>query len=251
NPREHGLADETAIVSRIRNDSTYVEALRAAFRVSRDQIRGRHLAEAIAAFERTLVAGDSAFDRFLYKHDAAALSPSARRGLILFRGRAGCAECHRIGVESALLTDQAFHTVRIGLNRIAPRLAELTTRLVRAREAGGTLDASIVADPDLAELGHFAVTLEPADIGKFRTPSLRNVALTAPYMHDGSVSSLEEAIEREVYDHGNPSGRPLILTPAEKADLVAFLRALSSPSALDTMVTHRRPMLRSTSTRAN
>ena len=75
------------------------------------------------------------------------------------------------------------------------------------------------------------MTLEPADIGKFRTPSLRNTALTAPYMHDGSVASLEQAVELEIYYRSAEAGIPLILTPIEKTDLVEFLTALTSPSA--------------------
>jgi cytochrome c peroxidase len=94
----------------------------------------------------------------------------------------------------------------------------------------------ILSDRDIAELGRFVVTLNPADIGKFRTPSLRNVAVTAPYMHDGSVATLSEAVDRELYDHTQP-GRPLILTPKEKQDLVRFLDSLTSP-AITRMGTH-------------
>ena len=72
------------------------------------------------------------------------------------------------------------------------------------------------------------MTKDPVDIGRFKTPSLRNVALTAPYMHDGSIPTLEEAVEREVYYRGLCTSRPLILTPAEKADLIEFLKALTS-----------------------
>lgn len=86
----------------------------------------------------------------------------------------------------------------------------------------------IATDPAVAALGRFLVTKEPVDIGRFKTPSLRNVALTAPYMHDGSIPTLEEAVEREVYYRGLSTGRPLILTPAEKADLIEFLKALTS-----------------------
>jgi cytochrome c peroxidase len=91
-----------------------------------------------------------------------------------------------------------------------------------------------LSDRDMAELGHFVATLKPKDIGTFRTPSLRNVALTAPYMHDGSVRTLEDAVEHELYLRGSRAGRPLILTPSEKADLVEFLKALTSPGALRT-----------------
>jgi cytochrome c peroxidase len=86
----------------------------------------------------------------------------------------------------------------------------------------------VLQDAELAELGRFLVTRDPHDIGKFKTPSLRNVALTAPYMHNGSVATLEEAVEREIYYRGLTTNRPLIVTPSEKKDLVAFLRSLTS-----------------------
>ena len=89
------------------------------------------------------------------------------------------------------------------------------------------------------------VTLKPGDIGRFRTPSLRNVALTAPYMHEGSVPTLAEAVEREIYYRGLESGRPLVLTPQEKADLVAFLEALTSDGLASLERTH--PPLQKTS----
>jgi cytochrome c peroxidase len=90
------------------------------------------------------------------------------------------------------------------------------------------VDALIGSDAEAAALGRFVVTLDPADIGKFRTPSLRNVAETAPYMHDGSVPTLEAAVDHELYYRGQALGRPIVLTPAEKRDVVSFLRALTS-----------------------
>jgi cytochrome c peroxidase len=137
-----------------------------------------------------------------------------------------------IGKVSAVFTDNEFHSVNIGLQRIAPRLAELTKRWVDARQSSAPLDLDILSDRDLAELGHFVVTLKPTDIGTFRTPSLRNVALTAPYMHDGSVPTLQKAVEQELYLRDSRAGRPLILTPREKADLVEFLESLTSSGAL-------------------
>jgi cytochrome c peroxidase len=96
------------------------------------------------------------------------------------------------------------------------------------------IDGAILSDPELSELGRFVVTLRPSDIGRFKTPTLRNIAVTAPYMHDGSQKTLEEVID--FYNQGgekNPvldSGiRPLNLTDQEKADLVEFLKALTSP----------------------
>jgi cytochrome c peroxidase len=234
NPIEHGLASNGEVVGRIRADQQYVQEFRAAFPFSTDAVTSDHVAEAIGSYERTLIAGGSAFDRFFYGKEKTALSTSAQRGLILFRGTAECSSCHIIGKASALFTDQNFHSVNIGLSRIAARLAGLTSRVVALREAGERVDAAILSDPDISELGRFVVTLDPGDIGKFRTPSLRNVALTAPYMHDGSVGTLREAVERELYRHDRREARPLILTPQEKQDLVAFLNALTSPSATAT-----------------
>ena len=86
-------------------------------------------------------------------------------------------------------------------------------------------------DADIAALGRFVVTLDPHDVGAFKTPGLRNVALTGPYMHDGSVATLAEAVDLEMYARGARDDRPPILTPAERDDLVAFLRALTSDAA--------------------
>jgi cytochrome c peroxidase len=231
NPLEHGLKDDHALLDLIRADPVYVAHFRAAFSVNSVSIQKEQVAQAIASFERTLIAGDSPFDRYYFGRDERELSPSAQRGLSLFQGRAQCSSCHLVGRNAALFTDNAFHSVSIGLQRIAPRLAELTKRLVATRQSGASIDQAILSDRDIAELGRFAVTLNPADIGTFRTPSLRNVALTAPYMHDGSVPTLQQAVERELYLRGSKAGHPLILTPSERADLVEFLKALTSPSA--------------------
>jgi cytochrome c peroxidase len=93
------------------------------------------------------------------------------------------------------------------------------------------LNEQITSDPKVASLGRFAVTLDPGDIGLFRTPSLRNVARTAPYFHDGRAADLTEAVDREIYYRGNE--RPLVLNPAERADLVSFLESLTSPEPVE------------------
>lgn len=232
NPREHGLPDYPALLALLRNDRAYAKAFQAAFSVKPSDIDVAHVGKAIASFERTLIAGDSRFDRFFYGHEPSALSPSEQRGLALFNGPAHCGDCHLIGPQSALFSDNAFHSLNIGIQRIGSRMADLTTRLVNARESAATLDETILGEEDLAELGRFAVTLAPADIGKFRTPSLRNVALTSPYMHDGSIPTLAAAVDVELYRRGSQAGRPLILTPQERQNLVAFLESLTSPDAL-------------------
>jgi len=231
NPREHGLKDHTALLNFLRRDASYAAGFRKAFNITPKEMRTEHVSQAIASYERTLIVGDTPFDRYAFKGDKSSLSPSAERGLSLFKGAAQCASCHTIDKNDALLTDNQFHSLSVGLMRIQPRLPMLTTRLVQASKHEGNLDQAVLSDEDIAELGRFALTLKPTDIGKFRTPSLRNVALTAPYMHDGSIATLEEAVEQEIYYRSAETGRPLILTPAEKVDLVEFLKALTSPTA--------------------
>lgn len=229
NPREHGLRDESVLIDLLRRDGVYLADFHAAFPDSRNAIGIVNVARALASFERTLLAGNSAFDRYAFKGDKAALSPAAVRGLALFQEGARCATCHTIEKTHALFSDDQFHSLGVGLHRLSPVLARITTRLVRAKEGGTSLDQTVLGDENIAELGRFAVTFNPADIAKFRTPSLRNVAETAPYMHDGSVATLEEAVELELYYRNTQAARPLVLTPRERADLVEFLKSLSSP----------------------
>ncbi len=226
NPFEHGLADHGIVLRKIREDKAYVSAFRESFGVEPRAITLNHVVMALATFERTLLAGDSAFDRYYYGGDKQALSPAAVRGLALFRGKARCETCHTIGAKDALFSDNQFHSLGIGREYIAPQLAQLTKRVVAT--APDEMDKLILSQPDVAALGRFVVTKKPADIGKFRTPSLRNVALTPPYMHDGSIATLEEVVDHELYYRGIAANRPLILAPQEKADLVTFLKSLTS-----------------------
>ncbi|MCO4759287.1 MAG: hypothetical protein KC477_14800 [Oceanospirillaceae bacterium] len=131
--------------------------------------------------------------------------------------------CHTINKDGALFADGRFHRLGVGFKAIESRLSAIALRYVNSDEP-----ATNLTPREISELGRFSVTRKPADIGKFKTPSLRNVALTAPYMHDGSVATLEEAIELEIYYRGTEAKRPLILTPQVKANLVAFLKALTS-----------------------
>jgi cytochrome c peroxidase len=192
------------------------------------------IGSAIAGYERTLLLADSRFDRWRYGGETDALSAEERAGYELFTGKAGCSACHRIGADSALFTDHEFHDTGIGYANtmglrprdFAVRLsAENSTRLTQAdiRSINGKL-------PN--DLGRFEVTLDPADRWAFKTPSLRNVALTGPYMHDGSFTTLAEVVD--YYDAGgfdspNKSDlvKPLHLDDGEKRALLAFLKALT------------------------
>ncbi|WP_124949284.1 cytochrome-c peroxidase [Sulfuriferula thiophila] len=230
NPREQGLKDHEAIVKAVQADTGYQSAFKQVFGASSSVITLAHITQALAAFERSLIAVDAPYDDYVRTHDTHVISESARRGMELFQGRARCVSCHLMEAPVATFTDNQFHSLGIGYRKIEPRLAEITTHLANNRSQ--PLDHQIISDAEISELGRFAVTLNPRDIAKFRTPSLRNVALTAPYMHDGSIATLEEAVDIEVYYRGIELNRPLILTPQERTDLVTFLQALTSPYVL-------------------
>lgn len=227
NAVEHGLADHEAVLKVVRNDPGYRAGFRRAFPGAPAAITMGQVGKAIAAYERTLIAGNSPFDRYQYGGDRKALSLDALRGLELFRGRARCESCHHIGERNALFTDDEFHRLGVGHHRVESRLGELAVQFMQSDTKD--IGKALIERPELSELGRFLVTLSPDDIGRFKTPTLRNVAATGPYMHDGSVGTLEAAVEMEIYYRGLEAGRPLILTPREKDDLVAFLRSLTSP----------------------
>jgi cytochrome c peroxidase len=194
------------LVARLSANTTYQRAFRRAFD---DDITADNVARALASFVRTLRSGNSAFDRFR-SGDSTALSPSARRGLDVFTGR-GCVGCHG----GPNLSEGAFHNTGVAVDPQAP------VATVNAAGPG----------PVIRDMGRYAVTMDESDRGAFRTASLRNVSLTAPYMHDGSLRTLEDVID--FYDGGgrpnprlDPRIRPLGLTEREKSDLLAFLRSL-------------------------
>ncbi|MFO1518721.1 MAG: cytochrome c peroxidase [bacterium] len=154
------------------------------------------VAQAIASFERTLLSGNSKYDRFT-NGDKSALNDSEARGKDLFFGKAKCVVCHN----GPIFSDSAFHNLGVGMNQPKP------------------------------DVGRYQETKEAKDMGAFKTPMLRDLQKSAPYMHDGSEKTLEEVVE--FYDKGgnpnphlDPLMTPLNLTPDEKKDLVAFLKAL-------------------------
>lgn len=228
NQAEHALRSEESLLSLIRADEHYVSLFKSAFGPASDQITINYVSFALASFQRSLIAGGSPFDRYAYGNDATALSPSEQRGLALFKGVARCAECHTVGENEALFTDNSFHLSSVALARITPQLASITAHFEEALKGGSTIDELITSDQNVADLGRFVFSRNPADIAKFRTPTLRNIALTAPYMHDGSIATLEQVIEAELYTRSSEGEHMPIVTPQERADLAAFLRALTS-----------------------
>ena len=228
NPIEHGFADQAAVLAKLRTLSDYPPLFQAAF--GKAEISSERVGQAIASFERTLLSLAAPIDRYL-AGDAKAISASAQRGWELYNAKARCNTCHgRIDV-LPLFTDDLFHNIGVGVKRID---FEAVARKAAAAIAGGkSVDELALGNAEASELGRFLVTREPKDLGAFKTPQLRNVALTAPYMHDGSEKTLRDVIE--FYDRGgndNPfldgGMRPLALTDQEKADLVALLETFTS-----------------------
>ena len=229
NTAEHGLMDNAELLEKLRADPRYPAAFASAYGLSLRQVRVDDVARALAAYQRTLVSGPNAFDRFL-AGQADALSPSARRGWMVFDQQAQCTRCHVVDAQRPLLTDHRFHAFAPGAQQLAPKLPDLRFRLAELHREGQMFNDKVLADPDIAEAGRFAFTLDPADLASFKTPSLRNVALTAPYMHNGSVATLAAAVDLELQYRGEVAGRPVVLSAPEREDLLAFLRALTGES---------------------
>ncbi len=229
NPVEHGLESPEHIERIIHQNPDYVQRFSKIFNIDKHDIRAEHLAKAIAAYERTLIAGNSDFDQYYFGRNRSRLSKSAARGLLIFRRKGNCANCHEISMSDALFTDNRFYNLGQGFEKIEAILPDF----LAAIKQGQNPDDFPMTPEQRAELGRFNVTHVLQDIGKFKTPTLRNIALTAPYMHDGSIKTLEDVVD--YYDKGgrkNPyldsAIYPLHLTEQEKADLVAFMRALTS-----------------------
>ncbi len=193
---------------------------------------------ALGAYQRSVVAGHSQFDRWLFGAEKDALTDAQQRGYAIFLGHGQCASCHLIGEDSALFTDQAFHDTGYGWMR--EKLRQNPPKTTRVQVAPGVfhdVDFAKVAAVGAvreADLGRYEVTEMPDDRWKFRTPSLRNVAVTQPYMHDGGLTSLQDVLR--FYNEGGPGSpgqdpriRPLGLSDQDLLDLEAFLRALTSP----------------------
>ncbi|WP_243396431.1 cytochrome-c peroxidase [Leptospira hartskeerlii] len=233
NPVEHGLSSHDDLIKIVKADQDYTSRFKTVFGIDSDSIRIDHVAMAIASFERTIISGDSPFDRYRFGKEEKALSASAIRGLNLYMGKARCQDCHTISETYAIFIDDKFHNLGVGFKRIQPKLEEILQKKAESKNSP-TSDEEILTNIESSELGRFSVTGISEDLGAFKTPGLRNIALTSPYMHDGSLTSLEQVID--LYDRGgeaNPflsSGiRPLGLSGQEKADLVSFLKSLTSP----------------------
>jgi cytochrome c peroxidase len=200
------------------------------------------LGMALASYERTLVSADSPFDRWRYGGDEQAMSPAAKRGFALFSGKARCSACHQVHSDYALFTDNRMHNTGMGYRESMGREPP-ARKVVVAPGVVLKVPRSVigpVSEPVPNDLGLYEVTQNPDDRWKYRTPSLRNVALTAPYMHNGSLPTLRDVVQ--FYNQGgvpnevlDPLIHPLGLSEEEVEDLVAFLESLTG-SDVQTLV---------------
>ncbi|MBD2167254.1 di-heme enzyme [Calothrix membranacea FACHB-236] len=227
-PVEMGMVGrETQILAMLESDRQYRQMFTAAFGNGKDVISLSNLTKALASFERTLISVNSPYDRYRFGGDAQAISDAAKRGEKLFHSESlECFHCHG-GIN---FTDSVIHE-RLAFVEIAFHNTGLYN-----------IDGKGAYPPD--NTGVYAITAKPSDMGRFKAPTLRNIALTAPYMHDGSIASLEEVI-----DHYQVGGRTITtgkfagdgsknplksefisgfkLSESEKQDLLAFLHSLT------------------------
>ncbi len=198
NPIEMGQRSPEDVVKKVRGIPEYVQSFRAVF--GRD-VNYDDLAAAIAAFERTQFAGDAPFDHFLAGDDKA-IDDDAKRGWAIFNGKGRCNSCHAFSAVSPIFSDQKFHNIGIAAHKTDfITLAAKGVAMVRS----GDLEQidHLAIETDLSELGRFLVTKNLSDVGTFKTPTLRNIMVTGPYMHDGSLTTLWD-----VMDHYNKGGVP-------------------------------------------
>jgi cytochrome c peroxidase len=195
NPVEHGFANHDEMVAKMKKIPGYRKLFQEVFG---REIMSEDVGRAIASFQRTVLSGNSPVDKFDVGGDENALSDAAKRGLELFRGKARCTRCH----SGFNFSDEKFHNVGIGW------------------------------DTNTVDLGRYLETKNAEDIGAFKTPTLREIARTAPYMHDGRFKTLEDVVN--FYDLGGVKNPhldntliPLELTEQEKQDLVAMLKSLN------------------------
>jgi cytochrome c peroxidase len=202
-PLEMNQAHDVS-VSKIRNDPAYKAEFAQAF--GPGTITLALIEKSLASFERTLLSGNSAFDRYEYGGNKQAMTPAAISGLAIFKdpNRGNCAVCHTMDAHYSLFTNYRFHNTGAGVN----------------------------GEGEFTDLGRFGQTQIEKDKGAFKTPGLRNVALTGPYMHDGSLKTLRDVVD--FYAGGGNSNpyldhdmKALHLSAQDRADLVAFLDALT------------------------
>ena len=230
-----GMTTEAALVQRIAGIAEYRRRFRRVF--PRKGITLDTISEAVAAFERTLVSRNAPFDRFL-NGAPDAISERQKQGWELFKGKAKCVDCHLHPAVSPSFSDDEFHNTGIrskdlSFQTLTQRAEEL---VVQSKHA--PVNFTILAhDSQFSDLGRFLVTLKSRDLGAFKTPTLRDIELTGPYMHDGSLRTLLDVVR--FYNQGGSKNprldekiNPLNLSEEEMSAIVEFLRSLTSDEVL-------------------
>ncbi|MCW8930703.1 MAG: SCO family protein [Gammaproteobacteria bacterium] len=229
---EMGNVSIGAVLSNIRSIPEYEKEFQSVFKGK--GLTMETLGMALASYQRTLISGNSAFDQWFYGQKKGAISSEAQRGFKLFTGKAGCTSCHRIEKDYALFTDNQLHNTGHGYAK-SMGIRPLTKRILLAPGIYQNVDFDIiqsVSEKAPADLGLYEITQNPYDRWKYKTPTLRNVALTAPYFHDGSVGSLKEVVR--FYNRGGVMNETLdsrisllSLSEDEEDELVAFMETLT------------------------
>ncbi len=199
-----------------------------------------NVGQALAQYQQSLIGASSRFDQWYFGRDKNALNELEQQGFTVFMGKGACQSCHSVGDNYALFTDQQLHNTGVGYEdsmRKTPKSIAIQLAPGMSAEVDKELINS-VGEKKENDLGLYEVTLKPPDRWKYRTPSLRNVALTAPYMHNGEFSSLDEVIE--FYNVGgtpnalrSPLIRPLNFTTDEQVALREFLKSLTSSNVAE------------------
>ncbi len=212
-PLELGLREGDGFVPMLRADAKYRILFEQAFPADTDRFTIQNVTKAIACFERSIISARSPYDRYHYDRDDTAVSDSAKRGEILFFSQhLSCFRCHG------------------GFNFSDATVSENSAR----REIEFHNTGLTYAAPNV---GIYEFTKSAADIGKFKVPTLRNIAITAPYMHDGSIANLEGVLDHySSGGHDHPNKNPLIggfkLSTQDRADLITFLESLTDEAVL-------------------
>lgn len=221
------------VIYKIRNTDDYAKLFEQAF--DGQGVTIDTVGKALAIYQRSLVSGNSRFDRWYFGGDSSQISDQEKQGFKIFTGKGNCNTCHIINKDYALFTDNLLHNTGIGYEE-SMGITKPTQRIQLAPGVFGEIKREVVESfrqkPKQNDLGLYELTQDPDDRWKYRTPTLRNVALTAPYMHNGKFLSLYEVIE--FYNRGgiknellSPMMKPLNLTGEEIDSMIAFLRTLT------------------------
>ncbi|MCI0336428.1 MAG: cytochrome-c peroxidase [Acidobacteria bacterium] len=242
NPLEMGMKDHNVVVDRVREAAEYRPLFRSAF--GNETITIDAIANAIAAFERTQLSGDSPFDRFI-AGDNNAISDAAKRGWDLYNGQGRCISCHAWNASQPFFSDFKFHNIGVAAkDQNITALARKARQLISQGRNKTQVTDELTLREGFSELGRYLVTGQPRDIGAFKTSMLRDIELTAPYMHNGSEKTLLDVMK--FYNKGgeiNPNFdggmRPLKLTDPQLDEMVEFMKTLTSDATRRRMQTSK------------